>query len=236
MCPPPAPPSSPRLGRRAWLGAAGAGVALAGLSAAWLHYRGHAPWQTASANANANAEGDDMDFCVTSPAVAHDAASGLAPDAPRLPPADTRCPVCGMFPARYPRWAAQVIYTDHHAHFFDSPVDLFQFLRSVERHRPGFSRADILSIWVSDARAEAPPQWLPLESAWLVHGASVNGPMRTPDLPAFASQAEAESFAREHGGQALAAAAISDEIVRSLSSKRNHELHHQIQQENSPKG
>lgn len=241
MCPPsdplapePVPPASlsasaaRRLGRRAWLGAAGAGVALAGMSAAWLHYRGLLPWQHGQP-----AQEQEMDFCVSSPAISHDPASGLAPDAPRPAPADTRCPVCGMYPARYPRWAAQVIYNDHHAHFFDSPVDLLQFLRNVQRHRPGYSRADILSIWVSNARAEAPPQWLRAESAWFVHGANVVGPMRTPDLPAFASQTEAEAFIRERGGQMLAFAAISEDIVRSLSSKRNHELHHQISRENA---
>ena len=219
---PPPHAAGASLRRRAWLGAAGTAAVAAGLSATWLLSRGRWPWQSAAE--------DPLDFCVTSPAVAHDARSGLAPDVPRPVPADARCPVCGMYPARYPRWAAQVLYRDHHAHFFDSPVDLFQFLPDVGRHRNGFSAADILSRWVSDASADT-VQWIALESAWFVHGSSVLGPMRIPDLPAFASQASAEAFSQRRGGKVLPFAAVGPEVVRSLSTKRNHTLHKQLEAE-----
>lgn len=235
MCPahpPPATPAaSPRTRRRIWLGLAAAAAA-AGLPLAWWLRQGTWPWPGAGAGAQraaANVD-EELDFCVASPALAHDPASGLAPEAPRPVPADTRCPVCGMYPARYPRWAAQVIYRDHHAHFFDSPVDLLQFLGEVGRHRSGFGRQDILSIWVTDARSER-PEWLPAERAWFVHGSSVRGPMRTPDLPAFASREQAKDFARERGGQPLGLGDINPDILRSLSSRRKHELHQHLQAE-----
>ncbi|MDO5288488.1 MAG: nitrous oxide reductase accessory protein NosL [Pseudomonadota bacterium] len=229
---PPQPPApGPSAHRRAWLlGAACTAAVAAGLAATWR--LGRWPGQTpALAPAPAAVTGLD-DFCITAPAMAYDARSGLAPDAPRPVPADARCPVCGMYPARYPRWAAQVLYRDQHAHFFDSPVDLLQFLADVGRHRSGHSAADILSRWVSHAgtdtaHAAHAAAWIALESAWFVHGSSAMGPMRTPDLPAFASQAQAQAFSRQRGGQVLAWADITPAIVQSLSTRRKHTLHEQ---------
>ena len=65
-----------------------------------------------------------------------DPASGLHIHAARPVPAQARCPVCGMYPSRYPRWAAQLIFEDGAAHFFDSPVDLFIFLEDTARYDP----------------------------------------------------------------------------------------------------
>jgi copper chaperone NosL len=71
----------------------------------------------------------------------HDPVIGLDPIAARPVPAEARCPVCGMYPARYPRWAAQLIFKDGKALFFDSPLELFRFLLDMGRyhdaHGPG---------------------------------------------------------------------------------------------------
>ncbi|MBU1396829.1 MAG: nitrous oxide reductase accessory protein NosL, partial [Gammaproteobacteria bacterium] len=69
------------------------------------------------------------DLCIVAPATPYDPASGRAMLAPRPIPADARCPVCGMYPARFSRWAAQSIFKDGAAHYFDSPLDLFVFLQ-----------------------------------------------------------------------------------------------------------
>ena len=131
-----------------------------------------------------------------------------------------------MFPARNPRWAAQIIYTDHSAQYFDSPVNLLLFLANVGRYSPNRSEADVQSRWVTDA---ASGQWTPLEQAWFVHGSEVRGPMRTPDLPAFAREEDAARFAAKRGGQALPWARITPQILEALSKERggphNHASH-----------
>ena len=151
-----------------------------------------------------------------------DARSGLAPDAPRPVPADARCPVCGMFPARQPLWAGQAVYRDGAAHFFDSPVDLMQFLTAVERYSAGRSAADVHTSWVTDAAGRG---WVELTKAWFVHGSDALGPMRRGDLPAFADEAGAAEFASRRGGRVLTFEAVTPAILKSLAVERGAGLH-----------
>lgn len=159
------------------------------------------------------------DLCIVAPATAFDSASGLAMLDPRPVPAEARCPVCGMYPARYPRWAAQTLFKDGAAHFFDSPVDLFAFLQKVERHDRRYTRNDIAVSYVSDY---ATGKWIEDRHAFFVHGSRVLGPMRDADLPAFASRKAADAMSREHGGKVLTFAEVTPELIRSL----NRNLHH----------
>lgn len=219
---PPQPPApGPSAHRRAWLlGAACTAAVAAGLAATWR--LGRWPGQTpALAPAPADVTGLD-DFCITAPAMAYDARSGLAPDAPRPVPADARCPVCGMFPARQPLWAGQAVYRDGAAHFFDSPVDLMQFLTAVERYSAGRSAADVHTSWVTDAAGRG---WVELTKAWFVHGSDALGPMRRGDLPAFADEAGAAEFASRRGGRVLTFEAVTPAILKSLAVERGAGLH-----------
>ncbi len=219
LTPPAAASAKSPLTRRRWLWLAGAG-ALAAAGAAGLALRRAVPGQPPAGD-----EGLD-EVCIVAPPTPYDPASGLPPEAPRPVPPDARCPVCGMFPARNPRWAAQIIYTDHSAQYFDSPVNLLLFLANVSRYSPNRSEADVQSRWVTDA---ASGQWTPLEQAWFVHGSEVRGPMRTPDLPAFAREEDAARFAAKRGGQALPWARITPQILEALSKERggphNHASH-----------
>ena len=76
----------------------------------------------------------EPDVCIVAPPTPYDPASGLPPTAARPIPVDARCPVCGMFPARSPDWAAQVIFRNGDAQFFDSPLSLFMYLQDVARY------------------------------------------------------------------------------------------------------
>lgn len=156
------------------------------------------------------------ELCFFAPALPFDPASGLDRLAPRPVPAQARCPVCGMFPARAPGWAAQVIYRDGDAHFFDSPLSLHLFLQDVGRHARGRSRADVAALYVRDAGSGA---WIDAPGAWHVLGSDALGPMRAGNLPAFASQAAAAHFARQHGGRVLAAAQIDAAVLAPLDAR-----------------
>lgn len=159
------------------------------------------------------------DICIVAPATPYDSASGLDLLDPRPIPADARCPVCGMYPARNPRWAAQTLFKDGAAHFFDSPADLFAFLQKVDRHDRRYTLADIAVSFVTDFETG---QWIEANNAFFVHGSSALGPMRDADLPAFTSRKAADTLVRRHGGQVLTFAEITPELIQSLSRNLHH--------------
>ncbi len=134
-----------------------------------------------------------------------------------LPPValtkEMRCPVCGMYPARYPKWMAQVVFTDRESKAFDSPADLFRFLNNMARYERKHGAADIGAIYLTDY---AKGGWLEAKRSWLVLGSSARGPMNNADLPAFDSQAAAEQFAKSNGGKALAFDAVTSGVISSL--------------------
>lgn len=161
------------------------------------------------------------DFCVVAPATPYDAASGLPMLAPKAVPDDARCPVCGMYPARFPHWAAQVVFNDGASQFFDSPVDLLVFLARIERYNPSYALADVAGRFVTDADTG---KWTALEQAYFVHGSKALGPMRDGDLPAFASRDQAVRFAARNGGRVLKPSGITAAELGALS--RNGRHHH----------
>uniref|UniRef100_UPI003F847C8A nitrous oxide reductase accessory protein NosL n=1 Tax=Alicycliphilus soli TaxID=3228789 RepID=UPI003F847C8A len=171
----------------------------------------------------------EADVCIVAPPTPHDPASGLAPTAARPIPPDARCPVCGMFPARSREWAAQIIFDNGDAHFFDSPLSLFMYLQDVERYSPGRSRARIVAHYVTDAAEADQARWIDALGAYYVHGSSARGPMRAGNLPAFASRDAAQAFAQRRGGQVLAYGAIDAALITRLAGHGGHSHHPQAQ-------
>ena len=194
------------------LSLAGAGVAIA-IAAFLLLPQGKGRQPVSDVNSVTN------DLCIVAPPTSYDPASGLAMLAPRPIPADARCPVCGMYPARFPRWAAQVIFKDGDAHYFDSPVDLFVFLQRVDRYNRRYTLGDVAASHVADFETG---QGIEAKNALFVHGSSAFGPMRDADLPSFASRKAADGFARSRGGKVLTFSQVTPELLRSLSRNVHH--------------
>ena len=163
----------------------------------------------------------EPDVCVVAPPTPYDPASGLALNAARPVPDDVRCPVCGMYPARSPDWAAQVIFSNGDAQFFDTPVSLLMYLGDVARYSPGRTADDIVARYVTDVTSRG---WIDASSAFYVHGSSARGPMRAGNLPAFASAAAAQQFAHQRGGVVQAWGAIDRAEVQRLGGQ-THEGH-----------
>ena len=206
-CPPASPRAAVLHSRRAWLAAALAGSAAAATSAAgW--------WRARQQPEAAALPGGDV--CLVAPPTPRDATSGLPLTAARAVPAQARCPVCGMFPARAPEWAAQAIFEQGDAHFFDSPLSLFMYLQDAPRYHPGRAAPAIAAQYVSDSGA-GPGAWLDARSAWYVHGSNARGPMRAGNLPAFATQEAAQAFARRRGGRVLGYAEVDRDLIASLA-------------------
>lgn len=143
----------------------------------------------------------------------YDPASGLDRFEARPVPAEARCPVCGMYPARYPRWAAQLIFSDGAALFFDSPLELFRFLLDMEHYHDRHGADDVAQAYVSDA---GDGRWLPVAEAYFVQGSGLLGPMRQQDLPAFAKAEDAEALVAEQGGNPIRLEQITPDLLQTL--------------------
>lgn len=159
------------------------------------------------------------EVCVVAPPVPHDPKSGLGLHAPRAVPADARCPVCGMYPARSLAWAAQVIFDNGDTQFFDSPLSLFTYLQDVGRYTAGRRASDIAASFVTDTSNGA---WISAPDAVYVSGSNAVGPMRAGNFPAFASVAAAQRFASSRGGVLLSAGQISPKLLQELNGARRH--------------
>lgn len=161
----------------------------------------------------------DPDVCVVAPPTPYDAASGLPLEAARPVPAGVRCPVCGMYPARSPDWAAQVIFSNGDAQFFDSPLSLFMYLNDVARYSPGRSAGEIVARYVTDVSSKT---WIDARNAFYVHGSSAKGPMRAGNLPAFASHEAARQFAAQRGGEVRSFGTIDPALIGQLGGQAGH--------------
>lgn len=159
------------------------------------------------------------DVCFVAAPQRYDPASGLSLLAPRQVPADARCPVCGMYPARAPAWAAQLIFSNGDTYFFDSPLSLYLYLNAVARYSPGRSATDVAVTYVT---ATETVQWTLAGQAFYVRGSTALGPMRNGNLPAFASELGAQRFAQQRGGKVINAWDISPALLDALDTRPSH--------------
>jgi copper chaperone NosL len=127
---------------------------------------------------------------------------------PPAPPADAKCPVCGMFVAKYPKWVAAVRFADSSYAWFDGPKDLLTFLLDPGRYDRARKRADVEAVYVRDYYTLEP---IDGRHAFYVVGGNVLGPMGKELVP-FAKIEDAEGFLRDHRAEKVLR---FDEITRA---------------------
>lgn len=126
--------------------------------------------------------------------------------------ADARCPVCGMFVAKYDVWITQIRYSDSIVFSFDGVKDMMAYYHNPAAYN-GQDQAKISEIWVKDYYSL---KWLDARQAFFVVGSDVHGPMGHELIP-FSSKTAAESFLTDHHGrQILAFDEITVGIVEQL--------------------
>lgn len=118
---------------------------------------------------------------------------------PVMPGREVKCPVCGMFVAKYPDFIAEIVFRDGSYAAFDGVKDLCKYYFDPGKYTPGKKQAHIDGIWVMDYyRLE----FIDGLRAFYVAGSDVYGPMGRELIP-FARKAEAEEFMKDHRGTAL---------------------------------
>ena len=112
-----------------------------------------------------------------------------------------KCPVCGMFVYKYPRWAAQIFYNENGRvkHFsFDGVKDLMKFYFTPEKWG-NYQKIKISEILVTDYYSQ---EAISGEKAFYVVGSNVYGPMGNELIP-FKSILEAKTFKNDHNGKRI---------------------------------
>lgn len=115
------------------------------------------------------------------------------------PSARDKCPVCGMFVAKYPDWTATALFSDGSRTFFDGVKDMFKFLFDAKRYQPSRSASEIGSLHVTDYYSLTP---VDARNAHYVIGSDVYGPMGKELIP-FAKRSDAEEFLKDHKGKSI---------------------------------
>jgi nitrous oxide reductase accessory protein NosL len=113
-------------------------------------------------------------------------------------PAD-KCPVCGMFVAKYPDFLAQIIFTDGSHALFDGAKDMFKYFFDLKKYNAAKQRSDIAAIYVMDYYSMTPVDG---RTAWYVIGSDVFGPMGRELIP-FQQETEAKEFTKDHAGKQI---------------------------------
>ena len=131
---------------------------------------------------------------------------------PRVIEKDKNCPICHMYPARYQKLQAQVVFKDGSYHAFDGCKHMFNFLIHMEKYDKDHSREDVAKSWVKDFNSG---KWIEAEEAHYVAGSSVMGPMGK-DLIPFNNHMDAMKFHKEKGGEMVHFADVTMDLLKTL--------------------
>jgi nitrous oxide reductase accessory protein NosL len=123
---------------------------------------------------------------------------------PIIVPKDAKCPICGMFVAKYPKWAAKVRTKEHKEYYFDGNKDLMKYYFKSKENLDKILVTDYYNITS-----------IPAKKAWYVMGSNVYGPMGH-ELISFSTKTDAESFKADHFGKKVLS---FDEITPNIVSK-----------------
>lgn len=116
---------------------------------------------------------------------------------------DEKCPVCGMFVYKYPKWATQIFYADKH-YSFDGVKDMMKYYFKNKENISKILVRDYYSQKTIDAR-----------SAFYVIGSDIYGPMGKELIPFF-DKDDAATFMMDHQGDEVLK---FDEISRKKVDK-----------------
>ncbi len=116
---------------------------------------------------------------------------------PSIPAAKDKCPVCGMFVAKYKDWLAAITFRDGTTVFFDGPKDMFTYYLNMKKYNPARGQADVAGIQVNDYDDLKP---IDGKKAYYVVGSDVFGPMGKEVVP-FGKEADAREFMKDHKGK-----------------------------------
>jgi copper chaperone NosL len=118
---------------------------------------------------------------------------------PEKPSPQDKCPVCGMFVAKYPDFIARIVFQDGSQAFFDGTKDMLKYYFDLAKYNHTKKTADIAAVFVTDYYSL---QLIDGHAAYYVVGSDVFGPMGRELIP-FLEEKAAKEFLRDHNGKSL---------------------------------
>jgi nitrous oxide reductase accessory protein NosL len=132
---------------------------------------------------------------------------------PLKPSPKDKCPVCGMFVAKYPDFLAEILFKDGSYAFFDGTKDMFRYYFNLKRYQPSKKQSDIDSIYVTDYYSLT---LIDGYQAFYVTGSDVYGPMGR-ELISLEKEGDSKEFMKDHQGKSiLRFSDITYEMVKAL--------------------
>ena len=124
-----------------------------------------------------------------------------------------KCPVCGMFVAKYPDFIAALTFKDGTHAFFDGVKDMTKYYFNLQKYSPSKNREDIAQIHVTDYYSLSLIDGF---KAFYVSGSDIYGPMGRELIP-FQEEVDAKEFLKDHKGKAvLRFQDITKDIMKGL--------------------
>ena len=112
---------------------------------------------------------------------------------------DEKCPVCGMFVSKYPKWVAQIEVKQKHSHYFDGVKDMMKFYFNPSKFKHNHNLKDFTKILVTDYYSL---NSINAKDAYYVIGSNIYGPMGEELIP-FKTKKEASDFSKSHFGKKI---------------------------------
>ena len=129
-------------------------------------------------------------------------------------PAGAKCPVCGMFVAKYPNWSTTARFKDGTTSYYDGPKDMFSHYLDTARYTPGKHQTDIVALSVKEYYSLAA---IDARAAFFVSGSDIHGPMGGELIP-FKTERDAKSFKLDHKGKRIFRFnGITQQIIKTLN-------------------
>ena len=132
---------------------------------------------------------------------------------PVRPTMKDKCPVCGMFVAKYPDFVAEVLFKNGSYAVFDGAKDMFKYYFNMKKYNHAWNQKDIEAVYVTDYYSLNLIDGL---GAYYVLGSNVYGPMGHELIP-FAKESDAKEFMKDHQGKSIVTFQdVKNETVKAL--------------------
>jgi len=127
---------------------------------------------------------------------------------------EAKCPVCGMFVAKYTAWMAQILHVDGTRQTFDGVKDMLAYYYNPNKYST-IPASSIKEVWVKDYYSL---DWIDGRKAFFVVGSNIFGPMGHEFIP-FSTKEAADNFFQDHKGkQVLNFQEVDKTLVDTLRS------------------